>query len=284
MTAAEVKALPWQLWLVQIRAVMRIELGKSFFSKRSWWIYLAVMAPVILTAGHSIAAMYVEEAGRHALSTDVKIFAGIFQFGYLRVFLFFGCAILFTNLFRGEVLNKTLHFYFLTPIRREVLSAGKYLSGLVAATTLYCLSVALAHITMYMHFGPQFYEFYFQGPGLGHLFSYVAVTALACIGYGAVFTVMGLIFRNPMIPAAIVLVWEGINPFLPPLLKKFSVLFYLTSMTPVDVPARGPMAFLAQTADPVSIWIAVPGLLLVSVLAMVYAGIRTRKFEVSYVE
>jgi ABC-type transport system involved in multi-copper enzyme maturation permease subunit len=284
MTAAQVKALPWQHWLVQIRAVMRIELGKSFFSKRSWWIYLAVMAPVILTAGHSIASMYVEQVGRHALSMDVKIFAGIFQFGYLRVFLFFGCAILFTNLFRGEVLNKTLHFYFLSPIRREVLAAGKYLSGLVAATTLYCLSVALAHITMYMHFGPQFYEFYFQGPGLGHLFSYVAITALACIGYGAVFTVMGLIFRNPMIPAAIVLVWEGINPFLPPLLKKFSVLFYLTSMAPVDVPAQGPMAFLAQSADPVSTWIAVPGLLIVSILAMIYAGIRTRKFEVSYVE
>ena len=201
-----------------------------------------------------------------------------------RVFLFFGCAILFTNLFRGEVLNKTLHFYFLAPIRREVLAAGKYLSGLVAAITLYCLSVALSHVTMYMHFGPQFHEFYFQGPGLGHLAAYVAVTALACIGYGAVFTVMGLIFRNPMIPAAIVLVWEGLNPFLPPLLKKFSVLFYLTSMTPVGVPAQGPMAFLAPAADPVSPWLAVPGLLLVSALAMIYAGIRTRKFEVNYAE
>ena len=56
MTAAQVKALPWQQWLIQIRAVMRIELGKSFFSKRSWWIYLAVMAPVILSAGHSTPA------------------------------------------------------------------------------------------------------------------------------------------------------------------------------------------------------------------------------------
>jgi ABC-type transport system involved in multi-copper enzyme maturation permease subunit len=125
MTTAQVAALPWQLWWTQVRAVMRIELGKSFFSKRSWWVYLAMLAPVVLTAGHSIAAMYVDKVGNHALSTDVKIYAAIFQYGYLRVFLFFGCAILFTNLFRGEVLNKTLHFYFLAPIRREVLAAGK---------------------------------------------------------------------------------------------------------------------------------------------------------------
>jgi hypothetical protein len=154
----------------------------------------------------------------------------------------------------------------------------------VAAITLYCISVALCHITMFMHFGPQFYEFYLQGPGLGHLATYIGVTALACIGYGAVFTVMGLIFRNPMIPAAIVLVWEGINAFLPPLLKKFSVLFYLTSMAPVEVPTQGPIAFLAQSADPVPVWLAVPGILIVSALAMVYAGLRTRKFDVSYAE
>jgi hypothetical protein len=137
---------------------------------------------------------------------------------------------------------------------------------------------------MFMHFGPQFYEFYFQGPGLENLLAYVGVTALGCIGYGAVFTVMGLLFRNPMIPAAIVLVWEGMNAFLPSLLKKFSVIFYLSSMTPVEVPVRGPMAFLAQSAEPVPVWVAVPGLLAVSVLAMVYAGLKTRKFEVSYAE
>ncbi len=284
MTAQQVAALPWGVWWTQIRAVMRIELGRSFFSRRSWWIYLAVMAPVILTAGHSIAALYIERVGQHSLSTDVKVFAGIFQFGYLRVFLFFGCAILFTNLFRGEVLSKTLHFYFLAPIRREVLAVAKYLSGLLAAMTLFCLSVALCHVTMFMHFGPQFYEYYLQGPGLSNLLCYTGIAALACIGYGAVFTVMGLMFRNPMIPAAIVLVWEGMNAFLPPLLKKFSVIFYLLSMAPVEVPARGPISFLVQSADPAPVWLAVPGLLLVSALAMIYAGLRTRKFEVSYAE
>lgn len=283
MTAAEVKSMPWGLWWTQVLAVMRLELKKSFLNRRSLWIYGAALAPVALTAGHSVATIYIEQMA-HRLETDTKAFAGIFQFAYLRMGLFFGCALLFTNLFSGEMLNKTLHYYFLTPMRREVLAAGKYLSGLVAAVALFAGSVGLAHVTTYMHFGPQAEDFYFAGPGLSHLFWYMGVAALACVGYGAVFTVMGLLFRNPLIPAAVVMVWETINAFLPPLLKKFSVIFYLKSMCPVDVPVEGGMALFVQEAEAAPPWLTIPGLLLLSLLTLVYAGYRARKTEISYAE
>lgn len=283
MNIAGVRQLPWALWWAQTRAVLRLELRKNFFSRRAWWVYLAALAPVALTAGHSLVLMYLDRQG-HSLSEDTRVFAGIFQVGYLRMFLFFGCAVLFTNLFRGEVLNKTLHYYFLAPIRREVLAVAKYLSGLTAAAILYASSVALAHITTYMHFGPQFGEFFVTGPGLTHLAAYVSVTVLACIGYGAVFTMMGLLFRNPMIPAAVVLVWEGINTFLPPLLKKISVIFYLKSLCPLDVSQGGDWSFLVQEADPAPAWLAVLGLLFLAVLTMAYAGHQARRMEISYVE
>ena len=64
--------------------------------------------------------------------------------------------------------------------------------------------------------------------------------ALACVGYGAVFLMCGLLFRNPMIPAAVVCVWENLNPFLPSLLKKISVIFYLKNLCPVEVPLPPP--------------------------------------------
>ena len=41
------------------------------------------------------------------------------------------------NLFRGEMLDKTLHYWFLAPARREVLLAGKYLAGLIAAVVIF---------------------------------------------------------------------------------------------------------------------------------------------------
>ena len=64
---------------------------------------------------------------------DRRIFAGVFQFFYLRLAIFFGCLGIFMNLFRGEMLDKTLHFWFLAPARREVLLAGKYAAGLIAS-------------------------------------------------------------------------------------------------------------------------------------------------------
>jgi hypothetical protein len=36
------------LWLTQIRAIVRIEMKKTFFAKRGLWIYLLAMAPVAL--------------------------------------------------------------------------------------------------------------------------------------------------------------------------------------------------------------------------------------------
>ncbi len=40
------------------------------------------------------------------------------------------------NLFRGDIVDRSLHFYFLSPVRREVLVVGKYLSGLVTSIVL----------------------------------------------------------------------------------------------------------------------------------------------------
>ena len=46
------------------------------------------------------------------------------------------------NLIRGEVVDESLHYYFLCALRREVLIAGKYISGLVASVVLFTLTTA----------------------------------------------------------------------------------------------------------------------------------------------
>src|SRR5688500_3821936 len=64
---------------------------------------------------------------------DRMIFAGIFQYFYLRLAIFFGCLGVFMYLFRGEMSSRTLHFWFLAPARREVLLAGKYVAGVIVS-------------------------------------------------------------------------------------------------------------------------------------------------------
>ena len=77
------------------------------------------------------------------------------------------------------------------------------------------------------HFPSESSRFFLDGPGLGQLLTYAGITILACIGYGAFFLVVGLFFRNPIIPAIVLYGWEWLNFLMPPLLKKISVIHYL---------------------------------------------------------
>jgi ABC-type transport system involved in multi-copper enzyme maturation permease subunit len=275
-----------QLWSRQIAAVLRLEMKKTFFSKRSWWIYCLAAMPVVITVLHWIIMSRVRNGfgDRHRLGDDSIIFAGLFQFFYLRAVIFFGCMGIFSNLFRGEMLEKTLHYYFLTPMRRELLVIGKYLAGLSVALVLFVGSTSLAFLTIARHFGSAWTDYLYHGPGMSQLGSYVLVATLACVGYGAVFLMCGLFFRNPMIPTAVVFVWENLNPFLPSVLKKISVIFYLRSLCPVEVPVPPPFSVMVIDADPTPMWLAVPGLLLLSMILLAYTAMSARQTEINYGE
>ena len=274
------------LWR-QIAAVLRLEMKKNFLSKRGWWIYCLAAGPVAITVLHSIVMSRLRGSGigtGHRLGDDSIIFAGLFQFFYLRATIFFGCMGIFSNLFRGEILEKTLHYYYLTPMRRELLVIGKYLSGLSVALVLFVGSVTAAFLTLPRHFGSAWTDFLYHGPGMSQLGSYMLVAALGSIGYGAVFLLCGLFFRNPMIPAAVVFVWENLNPFLPTLLKKISVIFYLKSLCPVEVPVPPPFSVMVIDADPIPVWVTVPGLLALSAILLAYTAISARQAEINYGE
>ncbi|HUX66226.1 MAG TPA: ABC transporter permease subunit [Terriglobales bacterium] len=205
-----------------------------------------------------------------------RLFATVFQFFYLRLAVFFGCLGIFMNLFRGELLDKSLHFYFLAPVRREVVLAGKFLAGLAAAVAIFAGSVAL-QLALLGRVG---------GQGLGHFGAYLGVTALACLGYGAVFLAAGLMFKNPIAPAVALLLWESLAPFLPAMLKKLSVIYYLTQLCPVSV-ASGPgtspiFALLVSAPDPIPPTAALVGLLLLAALVLAYSARRVRSLEIDY--
>src|SRR5579859_4051533 len=162
---------------------------------------------------------HVRRIDPESLSQGSLIFATSFQTYFLRLAVFFGCVGIFINLFRGEMLDKSLHFYLLTPIRREVLMAGKYLAGLLATMFIFTSSAGLQLMLMLWRFDHASVAEYLAGAGPGQILSYLAVTALACVGYGSVFLAAGMFFRNPIIPTVIVLLWESVNVFLPAILR-----------------------------------------------------------------
>ena len=276
-TPAAAKGDLIRLWLRQIAAIMRLELKRNFFGKRAILVYLLALLPI----GLLLMIALLPPVAREWLDFNEypKIFLFIYNGLILRAVVFFGCAWIFMNLFRGEIVDRSLHYYFLSSVHREVLVAGKYLSGLVTSVALFG-SVTI--LSMLLLFFPHFYSaslrFFFEGPGMSQLLTYAGITLLACIGYGAFFIVVGLFIRNPIIPALMLYGWESINFLLPPLLKKISVIHYLNSLMPVPL-SVGP---LGVVADPTPAYISVPGLLIVTALVLIAAGSRIRRMEIRY--
>ncbi len=221
-----------------------------------------------------------------SLEEDTQVFSGMFQYFYLRLAIFFGCLGIFMNLFRGEMLDKTLHFWFLAPVRREVLLVGKYLAGLVASAIIFGGGTMLAFFAMLWALDPADVQAYWQGPGMGHLFWYTASAMLGCVGYGSVFLAAGLLLRNPIVPASMILLWESINGFLPAILQKLSILYYLQSLCPLPPPVDKNMPavlrlILAPAEPAPAVW-AVLGLLGVTALVLWVASQAVRRLEINY--
>ena len=268
------QSLPWSLWLRQTGAIFSLETSKNFFGRRAILIYLLALLPIFMLGMLALVTI----PTRNFVNLSM-IYAWIYAGLILRTVVFFGCAWIFMNLFRGELVDRSLHYYFLSPVRREVLVVGKYLSGVVASVVLFVTSTIISMLLLYFpHFYSESSRYFFDGPGMGQLLTYAGVTILACIGYGAFFLFIGLFFRNPIIPALVLYAWEWINFLLPPLLKKISVIHYLNSLVPIPV-SEGPFAVVAE---PTAAWIAIPGLVLITILVLIAAGYRIRHLEIKY--
>src|ERR1051325_6311916 len=176
--APELQDSNWSLWLRQIRAIVALDLKKNFFGKRSLLVYLLALMPM----GLLVLVELINPLGRDTNQLPI-IFSIFYNSMILRTIVFFGCAWIFMNLFRGEIVDRSLHYYFLSSVRREILVTGKYLSGLLTSVILFTMVTV---VCMLLVFFPPYYSsstrFFLESAGLSQLFWYVTITILACIG------------------------------------------------------------------------------------------------------
>ncbi len=272
------KQQPWGLWWLQARRLTRIEVRRNLFSWRATWIYFLAFVPTIILLIHAVF----DRDGKLAMSEDTMVLAGIVQFYYIRLGIFFGCLGIFSRLIRGEMVERSLHYYLLSPVRREILLLAKFAAGSFSAILLFGSAMIADFALVYMPYGTVGHDFVFNGPGLSQLEAYLAIAVLACLGYGAVFLLLSMIFRNPMPAAMLVLGWEAINPVLPSILQRISVASYLRHLMPVSVPGDGIFALLTVETEPAPAWAAVLGLLLLIAVVLAYSCYRIRRLEIRY--
>ncbi len=262
--------------LRQIRTVASVELRRTARGRRLVGLVIFCLIPVGLAL---IRILMLPDAARMDVGRTSHELAQVFSLFHLRFIVFFGCAFLFVRSFRGEVLLHTLHLAFLLPIRREDLIVGKYLGTLIVSLGVLLPSTLALIITHYLANGVGItLHFLGSSQGLGHLASYLLITILAAIGYGALFFLAGLFFKNPMVPAVIYLGFEVIAPFLPLGLSIFSIARQLHALVPVP-PSMGP---LTPPGSEIPGWLAVILILGVSAAAVRLAGWKARRHEIDY--
>jgi len=267
------------LWRRQVAAMLGLELRKTFLRARALPVIAIAFLPALILLLRAMSRRFGGEVAGQSAAQVATIYAQIFQLFFLRLVVFFGCFAIFTYLVRGEIAERSLHFYLLAPMRRSVFLAGKYLAGVLAAGALFTLSLAAQ---LWLAFVPEITAgggaYLFGGPGTHQAYAYLTVVWLAVLGYGAVFLTLALVARNPMIPAAAILGWEWLNFLLPPVLKRISVIHYLQSLCPVPV-SGGPFAL---PGEPTPAPLAAGGLLLLVAVLLTLAARRARRLEVLY--
>ncbi len=269
---------PWSLWWLQARRVARIELRRNLLAKRAWWIYFLAFVPTVIILIHLLK----ERHPAFDMAQDTTILAGIVQFYYVRLGIFFGCLGIFSRLIRGEMIERSLHFYLLSPVRREVLLLAKFAAGAIGALALFGTAIIADFLLMYIGYGPAGTDYMFNGAGMGQLEAYLVIVVLACLGYGSVFLLLSMMFRNPTPAALLVFGWEAINPVMPSLLQKISVASYLRHLMPVKVQGDEIFALLTVTTEPVPGWVAALGLLVLIAVVLTYSCYRMRTLEIRY--
>jgi len=269
------------VWRRQLMTIFRIELIKAMFSRRAFSCYALISMPIILM---TVAAFDENRDGSNAFVTIEnarRIFGYIFSTLIMGAVLFLGNAAIFTTLFRGEMLDRSIHFYMLAPVRREILVIGKYLAGLIAAIVLFGLCTLLCFLLLYVPFGvEQFITDLSNGIVAQQLGLYLGIVVLGSMGYGAVFMATGLLFRNPLIPIIVVAGWEMLHFILPPALKVFSIIYYIKGLLPIPMD-EGPLAVIVA---PPPLWVSIVGMFGLSALTVAISVLIVKRLEVKYTD
>ena len=265
----------WPLRRRQAWQTIRMELARTFTLWGSVRLLFLAFAPAFIIAAHAM------QDQRCDLAEETLILGGIIQLYYVRFGIFFGCLGIFVRLVRGELAERTLHYWFLAPVRRELLVLGKFLAGVLTTVLVFGAGILACFCLMYVHFDAG-HDFVRNGPGLAHLRAYLLVATLACLGYGAVFLATSLLLKNPIVPAVVLLFWELINGVLPVWLKRVSVTYYLKPLFPVELPIQGFLGLFTVVAEPTPPWLAVSGLVAFAALVLGFVCWRIRRLEVLY--
>ena len=218
------------------RAVFDLSLEAMVWSRRSLVMAALLGLPIVL------AIVYRVLLGRlPARVASFDFYGNIVAYYYLRFALPVTALFYATALIADEVDGKTLTYLITRPVRRSAILIGKFVAYVATTLTLSLPAIVVSFFLLATANG-------WSGIGsrVGDLFRDLGVMALALVSYGALFTLVGVLLRRPVIPGLLfIFVWELVAN-LPGYMPRFTLTAWLQSLIRHRPPQEGVSAIFGQ--------------------------------------
>jgi len=238
--------------------VFELSLGEMLWSRRTIFMALVMVAPIIL----ALVSRIVQTMGVAPLRVNGVRVGGAGIFGMMIWILFIRFTIPMLGVFYGtsliadEVDDKTLTYLFTRPVQRGAVLVGKYLAYLVCTVLVVLPSVMVVYflIVPVAEIGSSFRL----------LLVDLGIMALGLASYGALFALVGTVLKRPLVVGLVFAFgWEQLAMLMPGYLRRFTLAFYLQGLVPHAMPTDGVASIIqavfteTPTATTCLFWLAV---------------------------
>ena len=244
-------------FLRQFKTIFFMTFGQMFWSKKTFFISIISLLPVILAL--------IFRFSRHSPNDASAIFS-IFALAIFVSFLSILVSLLYsTAIVADEIDNKTITYLLTRAVSKSSIILGKFAAYLLGAFLVLFLSLLITLLLTA------------TDPKMQHTFvsnlnlfgKYLGVIVLALITYGSIFTFFGASFKHPVIIGLLFAFgWEKIAVIVPGLIQKISIVHYLLSAFPTDrIPKHIGDGLFKSTIQPV------PSIIILLIIAGVFLGL-----------
>lgn len=204
------------------RAVFDLSLESMVWSRRTLLMGLLVAMPVVFAIVYRIVVAAKVEVDA---VPPADLYAVIVAVYWIRNVLPLTALFFATSLVADEVEGKTLTYLLTRPLTRPSIFAGKFAAYLV--TTL-ILALPAGVLTFFILMSTRGWSA--VPPAAGDLLRDLGVMALTLVAYGALFALLGVLLKRPVIPGLMFLYGWELLANLPGYLPRFTLTAWLRSL------------------------------------------------------
>ncbi len=215
----------------QALAIYRLSLRR--LSRSSFMIASLFLAglPILLGAliGHA-RRTHIDLARAHMIHET------LLRSLFLHFVVFFSGVLFGFATMRQELQEQTLHYLLLAPIRRWVVTLAKLAACLTLSAALCSIGLWGQYVALALPAaGPDgLAQDLIAGGWALSLAREAGVLALGLLAYGSLAMLMGSFFKS-VFWVLLVFAWETATPYLPTLMKNWTITHYLHSLLPVPI-------------------------------------------------